>query len=575
MVNRAVVLITCALMLQAYAECSQQPKLGIVRARLEQAISNSEQLPAVPDRLSVLEEIGTNLRSLRAELIRRVLADLFEAITTSPDILPSVPATRAAVSGNDGPPPAKTAVRDDLFRRFTRIVSRYNAELAVAYIKKYRTQHSTSPSSSYLWLAASDTLNDNLAESVRLASVAASQGGFPPEALVYLERLRALAPGSADQVASLAIGRVASLSPNADLALLAYVLALPRVPEIVGDNLLDREIDGRPEATGGATSFRLLGEFFLQLAASANTDPEEQLLVMRVAEERLRDLNLAPSAGIAELDRRVSALLPQDAERRIRAKVAKWVASGDNLNNSIENARSFFETSGEEKYRNRTTLLRALAAAKAGEIDAALNVASALPAESRHAAIDAVLLYAANAAKRETDASAVVTLARSESKSAFVLAHAILTWARIAAKRPHMPNDDLAGRLSELDPLIGQLRSSQERYSVRLGAASLWSLIDSSRAEQELTSLLKDMDAEADADGVPFVNITLPISGTYVEVTVPAGEFSLYAVVRRLSRSDLDQTLAIVAAANRPEIRERCIAAACDAYLSAHKEKRS
>jgi hypothetical protein len=556
------------IILTSVSACAtMSPTIADVRTHLQAAIEDSEHLDGIVQRLLIFEEAGPSLRTVDPKLRQRLLRDIYLKISTSPEIIEITPLDNPR--GTDKRKASKRTIdRDDLFRRFLKIISRCDPEEAIAYSKRYVQDHQTSSNTGYLWQIAKDELLDSPAESVRVASSAASSGDFGDVSLVYLEGLRDILPREADRIASIVMSGLPSLNVNSALELMTYVLPYPRIPELVAGRLLDKDIPDRTAPNNGRSSRTLLRRFISQATLGTYSSQYNKGFLFRVLRERVAmaapELLPAVDGAVAEIFRDIPAVDQQN----ISIQVSRWSSSPDSLSNSIEGATVAYQTSGEEKYKNRAALLKALASARSGDFITAINTTESLPSESRSAAVDAVLLYASNTVKRVQDASALLRIARSDTHSAFIIAYTIVTHARLALAAHTLSDQDVAALLNEADQLVPQCDSTEQRFAIRLTVAVLWTRIDRDRAYLDTTSLLRDITTDTAADGSPFVNVTLPISGTVLEVNIPAGDSSLYGLVRILARSDIEQILARIDDTRRQDIRLRCIVAACAEYLN-------
>jgi hypothetical protein len=531
---------------------STQAKREVANARLREAIAATTRLESPVSQVAVLAQAGSALAKGCEDSCRPLLQSVYEKII--------------APAGLVSAKPDLIVDKDALFRRFVAVVAHYDPKLAAQYVKDFRQRNEDSKQELYLWAAAYDILDADLPGSVRLASLAAQSYSFPDIALLYLEKLRLRSPTEADAVASISADRVPGLSDNARLQLLAYALPSSRIPEIIGDSLFNKEIPERKALPGGVSG-ALVAKLVRSIAAAPARGQKSELFVLGILEERLRDTYPALLPAVQQARARVGEQISAQDVQKSSAEVERWSAAKDFLQDSIGGAETAFQKSKEEKYRNRATLLRALAASRTGDYAGALALLSSLPLEARGNATDAVLLYAANAVAQYDQASNLAQIARAETRNRFVLGYALLTAARFGVEKAGEPRLQAANLLAEIDQISQELRVPTERFSLKVGVAMLWVRLDATRAQTELASILKEMN-EVPTDGVPNVHLIIAIPGTRVEYKLPAGTATLYDLIKNLARRNLEATLASASFAARDELRLRCIVAASAEYLA-------
>lgn len=522
---------------------------------LQSAIGDSERLRNPETEIAVLSEAGNRLRLIDANLCLNRFENIYQSIIKSPEILPANREGDASTSQD----------RYDLFRKFIRMVTRYDPRLAEGYVRRYSKESRDASSFLSLWEAAYDILYDNMLNSVRLAERAASADLFPDVALVYLERLRVLDVNAANRLASLVISQPKGLSANSRLALLSYVFPFPRVPELAGGKLFDRTIDGRPDVSSERANPVLVRQL---VQAYLQNDVDGQAYILEILQSRVE----GDYPELAQMVRRkqieIFGRLTNSEQRRVSDEVARWLQGYDALQQSIEQSESSFQNSRREKYRNRTAVLKGLSLSKSGDYSAALTTISELPLDSQPTATKAILLYAAGTVTTFQSAIDLVNVARSASRDRFVLAHCLLAAARLAMQNQELVKQQLPGIIREVDQLAGQVEDEKERSSLRLGTATIRTKTSLEEAFQGLNNVLTEVEASASSDGFPMVHIVLPISGTVLELDIPSGKTSLYQLVRILAGKDLDRTMGSISTAKREDIRLRCIVAATAEVLS-------
>lgn len=531
-----------------------------IQAHFEEALARTERLESVGVQLTIMEEAGVALRFASKARCDQLFATVYKAIVAGP--------RASADSGTD---------REDLFRRLVRIVARYDPSLAAEYANRYSREYKP-VASTYLWGAAYDLLMDDRVGSIRLATQAAkdSATGFPDEALLYLEHLRLLDPVAADSLASMIVSRIAALPPNARLALLTYVVPHRRIPEMVGDSLSDKYISGRPDVLNIPGNPGLVSRYVAASLANPSSSPNSQLLVLRLVEERLRVSFPSLAAQVQRAESEIVQSVPDSISDSISKQVARWSAGRDLLEQSTEDAETAFLSSQNEKLRNRAVLLRALSLAQRGDYATALALVSELPSEVRGEASNAVLLYAADGLDDYDQARRLSVIARSETHNEFVSAFSLLTVARVGSeRRPPVDKQELTALLAEVAQLSSRVNDPAGRFALRLGCATLWVRLDKTRAFQDLTSILRDMDSDLSATGDPVVRLTMRVSGTMMQYNIRAGRSNLYNFIRTLAREDIHTALASVSVAAREDVRLRGVIAACSEYLRAAAKRTS
>jgi hypothetical protein len=544
-----------------------------IRALFDEALSQAGRVENLAARVSILEEAGTGLRMADGDLVRKLLSSTYATIVEAPDILSSSSAPAkdaAALPSRDKP----TYDRDDVFRRFMAVVARFDPQLAATYMSSYSRKHKESSAAKHGWAAAYDLLGDDRAGSIRFATAAAQGGDFTDVALLYLERLRPLEPEAADSIARIVIRSASVLSPNARLLLAAYVLPHPRVPQIVASRLVTREILDRPSVLGVLPSPSLVHQLARGLVANSQSMNTQQLMALRLVEESLHSSYPSLATVIQQERVRLGRLVAPEVIQTIDGEVLRWYSATDELQHSIEMSESAFRSSGNAMYRDRANTLRALSLARSGDYGSALSLVGPLPVGARENARDAVLLYAVNAVNDYERASRLATIARADTHNQFVVGYTLLTAARLASAQASPPEEQIAAMLEEVSQLAQHLRNPAERFSLRLGAAVLWSRHDPARAYIDLAAILRDLPSGNIADGIPFVQFVLRVGGTALEFNLPAGHSTLYNLVRRLAIHDIQRTTAILSTAATEEVRLRCVIAAAAEYL-AHEQRKA
>ena len=125
----------------------------------------------------------------------------------------------------------------------------------------------------------------------------------------------------------------------------------------------------------------------------------------------------------------------------------------------------------------------------------ALNLLLALPHEGRDNARDAILLFAADAIRNPQQADDLLARAPTETRSEFVMGYVQLAAARIRSKQPRETKHDLLTLLNGIERAAEQSKNTK-RLALRLGAAELWSDVDSGRAAAALDLSLRDLDED-------------------------------------------------------------------------------
>ena len=454
--------------------------------------------------------------------------------------------------------------RGELFRRFLHVVAQLDPALVAHYIELYR--HDRPEIKPATWDTANDLFEDDLAGSMRIASLAASTSTyFPDAALIYLQRLAGQSPQDAAALTRKAINNVPEFSADSRLELLAYLFSDGRVPELIDSSIGDREIPDRPAVSAAPRNTSLVNAFVRNVTASPLPDAQADMLVLVLTEKHLSETALTQVASVRRAEQRDAQALPPEAVSRIQADVSKWMAGGDTVQQSAQDAENKFQTSKDGKFRNRATLLQAISLSRQGKFEEALSLLSALPGESRDSARDAVLLFAADAVNSPDQAVALASRSRVETRSEFVIGYAELASVRLAVRKSPDDQRDVSATLDTIEHLADQL-SGTKRLTLHLATAIAWSDLNRERALTALDSSLKDLDEGKSLDGSPRVVLVLSVPGMSVEYSI--ARVNLYQVVRRLATLDIESTLAHLNNANREDIRLRSIVAASAEYLT-------
>lgn len=529
----------------------QRTDRELAQARLHEAITETSRLESPISQVAILEQAGPSLGTECISLCASIFKGLYAKILNPPE------SSKGKLEEPD---------LYSLFQRFVGVVARYDPKLAIWYVKDFARKQENSRQELALWAAANTILDADMPGSIRLASLAAQSSSFPDSALLYLEKLRTRSPQDADAIAAITVEHLAALSDNARLQLLAYVIPSARIPEIVGESLFTKDIPDR-HVLSGFSSRNLVGYFVRAVAAAPLRGQKEELLVLRILEEKIR---VAEPAFLPIVKQAITKAVEQYSVQELQnslSEASRWMASEDFLQQSIEGAEAQFQKSRQEKYRDRATLLKALALSKTADYAGALALLSALPFESRGNATDAVLLYAANAVRDSGQANDLARIARAETRNRFVLGYALLTAARLGFGRSKEATIQAANSLSEIEQIAQELRTPAERFSLKLGVAMLWARRDPVRGQAALASVLRDMN-DIPSDGIPNVHLIIAIPGTRVEYKLPAGSATVYDLVRTLAHKDLRATLANIEFASGEELQLRCIVSATAERLS-------
>lgn len=535
------------------ANCAAQgnPTHDAALQHLHAAILGVEQLHDPEAALAVLEEADKYLAAGCAPRCEEVLNSVYDSLVHADTLSPA----------------KKRSVREpDLFRRFLHLVSKVDPQLTLAYADRFR--HERPDVRLATWETANDLFEDDYSASLDIASLAASTSGeFPDAAVTYMRRLTARSTQDADRIGRTVINHVPDFAANPRLEVLAFLFGTVRVPELIETSVADKYIaDGLP--AGSIANGGLISAFVQQIGMNPLSDPRTDLFVLALTEAHLADIGRNTTQQIAFLkhaEARDAEALPKDMLAKVSDDVAKWMKGGDPLQLSTQDAENAFQTSKDDKFRNRATLLQAISLAQKGKLSEALNLLTSLPVQGRDNARDAVLMFVADAITTPEQAEELLSRTRSETRSEFVVGYAELATARIRAQQPSKKEHDLWSTLNAVEAAAGQLKAKQ-RLTLQLGAAAVWAQLSREMALAALDRSLKDLNEDKNIDGVPSVTLLLSVPGTTVEYTVARA--NLYQLIRTLAKRDLDSTLTHLANSNREDVLLRGVVAACVESLS-------
>ncbi len=529
----------------------EDAKREAVATYLSAAIAGVEQIHDPKMALSILEEAGKSLKDGCRNRCQGVFDNLYESIV-------------------HGTQRRSNTERADLFRRFLHVVSRVDSQLAAAYTERFRNERPDIKLDS--WATANDLFDEDYSQSLRIASLAAiSDSDFPDAALTYLRKAAARSQEDVEDLNREVLTRSAVFPLNSRLELLGYVVGSQRIPQFMGDSLLDKDfVEQPPLATrlDDASTAR----FVEQLKLNPLTSARDDFYVLLLTEAHLKGAKPKIIASLKRAEAHDTENLTPEVVAKVSADVAKWMAAGDAVKRSAQKSVRSNQSSEEDKLHYRAIVLQALSLAHEEKLDEALDLVSDLPLRVQDNVRNALLLVVADSVTSNQKAKELMDRARSETRSDFVLAYVQAAVARVAAQPPKDSDQDPSSLLNGVEDIAGHLRGTG-RLVLQLRAANIWIAVDSDRAFAALDTSLKDLNEDAGLDGAPLLTMIMGVPGMSGQYMV--GQASVYQFVRRLAKQDIDSTLLHLSVSNRDDIRLRSIVAACAEYLSSDEQRDS
>ena len=522
-----------------------RPKREQVLTTFHDAILGVEKVHDPAAALSVLEEAGKSLKTGCADRCGEVFDSVYDSIVHAG---PMTAANRARID------------RSELFRRFLHLVAKVDLRLVKYYVDRLHNERAGIRAST--WQTANDILDEDLVESLDIARQAAMEStDFPDAALNYLRRL----PGSSAQEVSMLARTVIERSPDFDansrLELLAFLCANERVAQLTETSLVDREVADEA-TTGPAASDGLVSTFVRQMALNHLPEPRTDYIVVSLAEARLSGRPPQIIASLKRAKAHDAESLTPEIIAKADAAVEDWISG--NAAKKVSRDPGEAQSSREEMARNRAALTHALSLAREGKFDEALDLLSALPSPYRGTVCNSILLVAADAISSPDELTKLLTRAQIETQWEFVFGYIQLMDAKARSQQPPETEHDLWTELGGAEASAARQKNVW-RLTLQLGATAVWTDIDHDTSFAALDRTLKDLNEDKYLDGYPVVVMKPSVPGYSTELKF--GAATLYQVIRKLAKQDIDSTLTHLAASTRDDIRLHGIVAACAEFL--------
>jgi predicted HTH domain antitoxin len=555
--------------------------------------STIDELPEVEDiqaRVELAESIVKLLAKSRPEHCRRMLNALFnDAI--------ALRRTTSSDNNDSGLDP------DSILRKIIQITASFDRELSDSYIERYEAKDGVADKETPVSIqsrARTAELRLKLAielieKDPTLAVSLANESlisAIIPETLVFLGALRQKNVPLANNFfgAALQSSKTRRGSDISELILLySYVFSPDRVPALTAHALGVYQIPAYASVAERYPVDVALARQFLNVSAQILLEPTRYYpgnveglaagvigdfyLINLIEPEAARYLPaLATSLSIQK--NVLAGYLPPDQNAESQASIERWntmptdvsLTTGGNVA-TVDYLLQRAEQASDSGRKDQLYYRAAMTALKAKQQERAFELVEKLSAGYRDEARQFLLFdIAAWDARHEQLDKAELSAQRDTD-----LARRAYVFTLIANSLLVQKSKDITRAnefLNKVEQLASRLNSPQERLSILVGAANVYSLFDTFRASEMLKEVIRVANKLEVFTGDFGIARVLDINGFYVDYSMYVDNFTLFDLINQVGLNNFNATLLDIREIKRPLLRLRAVVALCKGVLS-------
>lgn len=555
--------------------------------------STIDELPQVEDiraRVELAESIVKLLAKSRPEHCRSMLNALFNGAI-------ELRATTSSDNKDSDLDP------DLVLRKIIQITASFDRELSSSYIERYEAKDSLASAETAASTQSSGRMVElrlklaiELLEKDPILAVSLANesliGALIPETLVFLAALRQKNIALADNFFSAALQSCKTRRGRdiSELILLySYIFSPQRVPALTAQGFAVYQIPAYASVGENYPVNAALARQFLNVSAQILLEPTRYFsgnveglaagvigdfyLINLIEPEAARYL---PAVGLTLSTQKnvLTGYLSAGESEESQASIERWKAmptdvsltSGGNVA-TVDYLAQRAEQASDSRRKDQLYYRAAMTALKAQQQERAFELVEKLSEKYRDEARQFLKFDIAVWAARHQQLDKAQLLAERDDD----LARRAYVFTLIAKSLLIQKSKDVTlayGFLNKVEELGTRLTNAQERLSLLVGAANVYSLFDSFRASQMFKEAIRVANKLEGFTGDVGITRVLNINGFYVDYSMYVDDFTFLDFINQAGPNNFNATLLDIREIKKPLPRLRAVVALCNGVLS-------